>query len=65
VENVEGALHAVALPACDVITLVDELQYHGADRPEGIPKRCRAVPHPRGARFTRIVELVAGAGAHH
>jgi len=73
VEIVEGDLHAFALPACDVITLVDVLHYYEADRQEGILQRCRAAlrpggrlliregdgSRPGGARFTRMVEMGA------
>jgi SAM-dependent methyltransferase len=70
VEIVEGDLQTFALPACDVITLVDVLHYYGTDRQEEILERCRAAlgpggrlliregdgVRPGGARFTRIVE---------
>lgn len=70
VEIVEGDLNAFAVPACDVITLVDVLHYYDAHRQEEILERCRAAlgpggrlliregdgARPGGARFTRIVE---------
>lgn len=70
VEIVEGDLHAFALPACDVITLVDVLHYYDAPRQQEILERCRAAlgaggrlliregdgARQGGARFTRIVE---------
>ncbi len=73
VEMVEGDLHAFALPACDVITLVDVLHYYEAPRQEEILQRCRLAlgpggrliirdgdgARPGGARFTRIVETWA------
>jgi len=73
VEIIEGDLHAFALPACDVITLVDVLHYYEAHRQEEILKQCRAAlrpggrlliregdgSRPGGARFTRIVEMGA------
>jgi SAM-dependent methyltransferase len=70
VEIVEGDLHAFAVPACDVITLVDVLHYYDGPRQEEILERCRTAlgpggrlliregdgARPGGARFTRIVE---------
>lgn len=70
VEMVEGDLHVFALPACDVITLVDVLHYYEAPRQEELLRRCRAALRPGGrlliregdgartggARLTRIVE---------
>jgi len=73
VEMVEGDLQAFALPACDVITLVDVLHYYEAHRQEEILKRCRAAlrpggrlliregdgARPGGASFTRTIERCA------
>jgi SAM-dependent methyltransferase len=73
VELVEGDLNAFALPACDVITLVDVLHYYEAHRQEEILERCRAAlgpggrlliregdgARPGGSRFTRMVEMWA------
>jgi SAM-dependent methyltransferase len=70
VEIVEGDLRAFAVPACDVITLVDVLHYYDALGQEAILERCRAALGPGGrlliregdgarqggARFTRRVE---------
>ena len=70
IELVEGDLHAFAVPACDVITLVDVLHYYEAPRQQEILERCRAALGPGGrlliregdgarqggARFTRKVE---------
>jgi SAM-dependent methyltransferase len=70
VEMVEGDLRAFALPACDVVTLVDVLHYYEATGQEEILKKCRTALRPGGrlliregdgarrggARFTRIVE---------
>ena len=70
VEIVEGDLHAFAVPACDVITLVDVLHYYDGPRQEEILERCRTAlgpggrlliregdgARPGGARFTRTVE---------
>lgn len=70
VEVVEGDLRAFALPACDVITLVDVLHYYEAPGQLEILRRCRAAlgpggrlliregdgARPGGARVTRIVE---------
>lgn len=70
VEVIEGDLRTFAVPACDVITLVDVLHYYDPPRQEEILGRCRAALAPGGrlliregdgarqggARFTRIVE---------
>jgi SAM-dependent methyltransferase len=72
VQIVEGDLHAFAVPACDVITLVDVLHYYDGPTQEGILERCRTAlgpggrlliregdgARPGGARFTRIVEAL-------
>lgn len=70
VEIVEGDARTFALPACDVITLVDMLHYWDADVQRALLGRCRAALRPGGriliregdparrggARFTRAVE---------
>lgn len=70
VELVEGDLQTFALPACDVITLVDVLHYYEASGQVEILRRCRAAlgpggrlfiregdgARPGGARVTRVVE---------
>ncbi len=73
VEVVEGDLRAFALPACDVVALVDVLHYYDADEQRAILRRAAAALRPGGrilvreadrgrrggARFTRAVERAA------
>ena len=72
VELVEGDARTTALPACDVLTLVDMLHYWDADVQRALLGRCRAAlraggrllvregdPARRGgARWTRAVEAL-------
>jgi uncharacterized protein (DUF2062 family)/SAM-dependent methyltransferase len=72
VRVVADDLRNFALPACDVITLVDVLHYYDADAQRALLQRCRAAlrdggrllvregdaARRRGARWTRAVEAV-------
>ncbi|HZS40245.1 MAG TPA: DUF2062 domain-containing protein [Polyangia bacterium] len=72
IEVIEGDLRAFALPACDVVTLVDVLHYYDAGEQRALLERCARALRPGGrilvregdrarrggARFTRLLERV-------
>jgi len=78
VQIVEGDVRSFAIPACDVITLVDMLHYYDADTQRALLRRCRDALNENGrilvregdrarrggARWTRLVEnwMVRSAG---
>jgi SAM-dependent methyltransferase len=64
VEIVEGDLHAFAVPACDVITLVDVLHYYDSSRQDEILGRCRAALGPEGRLLIREGDGARSGGAH-
>jgi uncharacterized protein (DUF2062 family)/SAM-dependent methyltransferase len=73
IDVIEGDVRSCALPACDVIALVDVLHYYDAAAQQALLARCRAALRPGGrllvregdrrrrggARWTRAVEALA------
>jgi len=63
VSIVEGDARTAAIPACDVITLVDMLHYWDADVQRALLSRCRAALRPGGRLLVREGDPAARGGA--